>query len=290
MAFPYHPPTAPPTAGYGALRSHGFTWTIRLRYTRTVTTFTTTTTTLTLVAVTSQPSPALNYSTPTIGTPNTNYTAFYLIIIIIVLPTIGVFILFLHYRNMARPQRKIKPTLKAQPDPHESDSDDDDDFPEDSQSQLKKASQPNITKAATTLPDPADPTETDLPTNGDRDQSTNNDSGTVGKPKRNRKSTAKAIALSNEGNHDSPDSPSKTKEKETPKGKRNTKRTPKAKAAKDDDSEDELAASGDNKSEWEGDAEFLTTDPKSPFVHMDLIVRPSQPRRTASPSVLLAAY
>ena len=191
---------------------------------------------------------------------------------------------------MARPQRKIKPTLKAQPDHYESDSDDDNDFPDDNQSQLKKASQPEITKAAATLPDPADPTETGLPTNGDHDQSTNNDSGAVGKPKRNRKSTAKAKALSSEGNHDGLDSRSKINEKKTPKGKRNTKRTPKTKAAKDDDSEDELAASGDDKSEREKDAEFLTTDPKSPFVHMDLIVRPSQLRRTARPSIFFAAY
>ena len=273
MAFQYHPPTAPPTAGYGAPRSHGFTWTIRLRYTTTFTTSTTTTTTLTLVAVTQQPSPALNYFTPTIGTPNTNYTALYLIIVIIVLPTLGGFILFLHYRNMARPQRKIKPTLKAQPGPHESDRDDDDDFPDDNQSQLKKVSQSAITTAAAALPDTAGPTETDLPSNGDHDQSTNNDPGVVGKPKRNRKSTAKAKALSSEGNHDGPDSPLKKNEKKTPKGKRNMKRTPKTKAAKDDDSEDVLAASGDDMSEWEGDAEFLTTDPKSPFVHMDMIVR-----------------
>jgi len=115
---------------------------------------------------------------------------------------------------------------------------------------------------------------------------------TMTKPKRKIKPTAKVQAGfdSSDGDDDMDDFHTTETAKAKPKPKSN-KRQPKAKAkakaAKSKSSEDELALTDDGDSEWEDDVEFLTTDPKSPFVSADLIVsllsRCTSPEPTAFP-------
>lgn len=94
------------------------------------------------------------------------------------------------------------------------------------------------------------------------------------KPKRKIKPTAKLQAGSDSSDGDDDmddfDEPKPKSNKRQPKAKAKAKA--RAKAAKSKGSEDELAITDDGDSEWEDMVEYLTTDPKSPFSIMDLIV------------------
>jgi len=94
------------------------------------------------------------------------------------------------------------------------------------------------------------------------------------KPKRKTKPTAKAQAGSDSSDGDDDmddfDEPKPKPKKRQPKAK--AKGKARAKAAKGKGSEDELAITDDGDSEWEDMVEYLTTDPKSAFSIMDLIV------------------
>lgn len=96
------------------------------------------------------------------------------------------------------------------------------------------------------------------------------------KPKRNIKPTAKAQAVSDSSDGDDDmddfDEPKSKSNKRQPKAKAKAKA--KGKTAKGKGSEDELALTDDGDSDWEDIVEHLTTDPKSPFTSIDLIVRP----------------
>ena len=94
------------------------------------------------------------------------------------------------------------------------------------------------------------------------------------KPKRKIKPTAKVQAGSESSDGDDDmddfDEPKPKPNKRQPKAK--AKGKARAKAAKGKGSEDELAITDDGDSEWEDMVEYLTTDPKSAFSIMDLIV------------------
>ena len=80
----------------------------------------------------------------------------------------------------------------------------------------------------------------------------------------------------------------KETQKKTRKAEGNTKGASREKRARSYGSEDELATTDDGDSDSMDKVEFLTTDPKSPFVHMDLIVTLSYfSKRTCNSAVNL---
>ena len=224
----------------------------------------------------------LRYGTPTTGTaPYIDYTGLHLFAATWALL---IFISLFHLAKfkMTKPQRKIKPTAKVKPklDPHNGDDDDDtpgDDDSPDANDGHSNYPEPTVKLAAKAAPDSSPDGLDDA---GDRGSLGTEDNDALGKPKRALKLTTKAKAMMEDDTYGDCQYTGGKNSPKTTQPKRNTEPNAKGKAAEGQVSEDELAISDDNDSEWEDETEFLTTNPKSPFVHMDLIVSLLHPGRT----------